>query len=103
MRVFKLVVEVCVTGIQRYDYQYNPKKDETKPLVLVREPHNKFDKNAIIVKLGDNKIGYVKREEAQLLSPLLATNKISVKKWKCDIDKSTGRYMIVQLYMVGTE
>ena len=103
MRVFKLVLEVCVTGIHRYDYQYNPKKDETKHLVLVREPHNKFDKNAIIVKLGNNKIGYVKREEAQLLSPLLATNKLKVKRWKCDIDKSTSGYMIVQLYMIGCE
>ena len=37
MRVFKLIVEVCVTGIQRYGYEYNPKKDETKPLVLVRD------------------------------------------------------------------
>ena len=103
MRVFKLVFEVCVTGIQRYGYQYNSKIDETKHLVLVREPNNKFDKNAIIVKLGDNKIGYVKREEAQLLSPLLATNKLKVKRWKCDIEKSTSGYMIVQLYMVGAE
>ena len=89
MRVFKLVIEVCVTGIQRYGYQYKSKTDETKSLVLVREPHNKFDKNAIVVRLGNNKIGYVKREEAQLLSPLLATNKLKVKRWKCDIDKST--------------
>ena len=103
MRVFKLVLEVCITGIQRYDYQYNPKKDETKHLVLVREPNNKFDKNAITVKLGDNKIGYVKREEAQVSSPSLATNKLKVKRWKCDIEKSTSGYMIVQLYMVGTE
>ena len=103
MRVFKLVLEVCITGIQRYGYKYNPKKVGTNPLVLVREQHNKFDKNAIVVKLGDNKIGYVKREEAQLLSSLFATNKLKVKRWKCDIDKSTGGYMIVQLYMVGTE
>ena len=101
MRVFKLVIEVCITGINRYDYQYNPKKDETKSLGLVREPNNKFDKNAIMVRLGDNKIGYVKREEAQLLSPLLATNKLNVKRWKCDIEKSTSGYMIVQLYMIG--
>ena len=80
MRVFKLVVEVCITGIQRHGYQYNSKIDETTPLVLVREPHNKFDKNAIIVKLANNKIGYVKREEAQLLSHLLATNKLKVKR-----------------------
>ena len=83
MRVFKLVIEVCITGIQRYGYKYNHKRDNGSNLTLVREPYNKFDKNAILVKLGSNKIGYVKREEAQLLSPVLATNKINVKKWKC--------------------
>ena len=103
MLVFKLVLEVCITGNQRYGYQYNSKIDETKSLVLVREPYNKFDKNAILVKLENNKIGYVKREEAQLLSPLHETNKTNVKKWKCDIHKSTSGYMIVQLFMAGFE
>ena len=43
MRVFKLVLEVCVAGIQRYGYQYNYKIDETESLKIVQEPNNKFD------------------------------------------------------------
>ena len=73
MRVFKLVIEIRITCIQRYGINIILKKDETKSL---REPHNKFDKNAIMVKLGDNKIGYLKRGEPAMLSPILSTNKI---------------------------
>lgn len=38
-------------------------------IVLVREPDNEVDKNAIAVCDGENKIGHVPRKIAELLSP----------------------------------
>ena len=100
MRTFKLIIEVCITGIARYEYTYK-KGDTTKQMVLVRERRNKYDRNAIVVKLDGIQIGYVKKDEARILAPLLDTNKLTVKKWLCDEERSTSGYMIAQLYLVG--
>jgi len=41
---------------------------------LVREPQNEYDKNAIMVLAGDRQVGYVGREESELLAPLMDAN-----------------------------
>ena len=92
MRFFMCAVEVCVTGIQRYDYSFN-QNDTSKQLVFKRDFKNKFDKNAIKVYLDDKHIGYIKRDEAQLLSPVMKTNSFYVKKW--GVESHTDGYMIV--------
>ena len=61
MRTFKFVIEVCITGIQRYGYSYK-ESDTTKQMTLVRERRNKYDRNAIVVKLNDTQIGYIKKK-----------------------------------------
>ena len=100
MRVFKLVFETCITGIARYQFKYS-KKCESKQMTLVRERRNKYDRNAIVVQLDNEKIGYIKRNEAKILAPLLDTNKLTVKKWLCDEECSTSGYLIAQLYLVS--
>ena len=100
MRTFKLIIEVCITGIKRYDYTFK-KTDTTKQMTLQRERNNRFDKNAIVVKLNGIQIGYVKKNEAKILAPILDTNALKVKKWLCDEECSTSGYMIAQLYLVS--
>ena len=100
MRTFKLVIEVCVTGIKRYDYKYSP-TDIDKKLMLMRQQKNQYDKNAIVVKLDGSKIGYIKKDQAKILAPILDTNRLTVRKWICDEDKSTSGYLIAQLYLVN--
>ena len=100
MRTFKLVVEVCVTGIKRYDYKYSH-NDINKEMTLQRQSKNKYDSNAIVVKLDGNKIGYIKKDQAAILTPILDTNHLTVKKWICDTKRSTTAYMIAQLYLVS--
>ena len=99
MRIFKLVFETCITGIQRYGYTYK-KGDTTKHMTLQRERNNRFDKWAIIIKLNGIKIGYIKKNEAKILAPILDANSLKVKKWICDEECSTSGYLIVQLYLV---
>ena len=99
MRVFKLVFETCITGIARYNYTFK-ETDTTKQMTLQRERNNRFDKNVIVVRLNSDTIGYIKRDEAKILAPLLDTNKLTVKKWLCDEECSTSGFLIVQLYLV---
>ena len=42
MKFFHLTVEMCVTGIKRYDYAYQ-EGDTAKQLKLKRDIKNKFD------------------------------------------------------------
>ena len=100
MRTFKFVFETCITGISRYEFKYS-KNCESKQMVLVRERRNKYDRNAIVVRLDNEKIGYIKKNEAKILAPILDTNKLTVKKWICDQEQTTTGYMIVQLYLVN--
>ena len=100
MRTFKLIIEVCITGIARYDFKYS-KKCESKQMTLSRQKNNKYDRNAIVVKLDGIQIGYVKKDEARILAPLLDTNKLTVKKWLCDEECSTSSFLIAQLYLVS--
>ena len=100
MRVFKLVFETCITGIARYDFKYS-KNCESKQMRLQREKKNKYDRNAIVVKLDNEKIGYIKKDQARVLAPILDANSLKVKKWLCDEECSTPGFLIAQLYLVS--
>ena len=93
MRVFEMIFEICVTGIQRYHYSFT-NTDTSKQLKLTRDYKNKYDRNAIKVLLDDKHIGYIKKEEAQILSPILKTNTFYIKKWGV-VSHTTG-YMVIQ-------
>ena len=41
------------------------------PPALVREPDNKYDKNAIAVYLDDTKVGHIPAPQAKILAPML--------------------------------
>lgn len=41
------------------------------PIILKREPDNKFDTNAIAVYSIDGQVGYIGREYAKILAPLI--------------------------------
>ena len=93
MKVFKIVTEICITGIQRYNYTFN-QTDINKQLTLARDFKNQYDFNAIKVLLDKNHIGYVKKNEARILAPILKTNKFYVKKW--DVVTHTTGYLVIQ-------
>ena len=46
------------------------------PCLLRRQPENQFDSNAIVVLANGKEVGYVEREAAQLLSPMLEKNAV---------------------------
>ena len=54
-------------------------------LTLIREPTNKFDKNAIAVFKGENKIGYIKKETASKIY-----KDVELGKVKCTVAEITG-------------
>lgn len=68
-----------------------------KRIVLQREPSNKHDPNAVIVFLDDNpndKLGYIKRERAARLAPILDRG----SQYKCYVKNTyrpNGRFEIV--------
>lgn len=45
----------------------------SSPVELVREPSNKYDINAIKVITGDKQIGYIGKEYASIMAPLMDT------------------------------
>lgn len=47
------------------------KKPEEIKIKLVREPENKFDMNAVKVLADDRQIGYIGKEYASIIAPLL--------------------------------
>ena len=93
MKFFRFAIEACVTGIKRYDYAYE-EGDTAKQLKLKRDVKNKYDKNAIQVHLDGEQIGFIKKEEASLLSPVLKTNAFYVKRW--GVVSHTDGYMVIQ-------
>ena len=97
MHVFHLIIEVCVTAIKKYGYAFK-KDDLNKQIQLIREPLNEHDNNAIKVCLDNEQIGYIKRQEAALLAPILDANvDLKVKQYK--VRKYTSGYIMMQVYL----
>lgn len=70
------MVKVPVVGLQYYTGLVGAGEE----VRLVREPHNKYDRNAIQVKnIGGTQVGHVKREYAARLAPLLDQGLITVE------------------------
>lgn len=58
-----------ITGFQNYDGpEAEPLLETGMPLQLNREPHNRYDKNAIEVWSGDAKLGYVPRSDNKTIA-----------------------------------
>ncbi|KAI5123845.1 hypothetical protein M0805_005664 [Coniferiporia weirii] len=65
-----------VVGVQYYKGLVGPDEEVT----LIREPHNKYDRNAIQVKnIAGNQVGHIPRAIATKLSPLLDQRRITVE------------------------
>ncbi len=61
-----------VAGFQHYDGHDAVSLLETgMPLQLNREPHNSYDKNAVVIWTGDAKLGYVPRSENKTIARLM--------------------------------
>ena len=97
MYFLKLEIQVCITAIKRFGYSFT-KSDETKSLKLVRNPINAYDINAIKVMLNGKQIGWIKKQEARILSPILkVNNELSVSKWY--VNTHTHGYIIATLHL----
>ena len=61
-----------IAGFQHYDGpEAEPLLEVGMPLQLNREPHNRFDKNAVEIWTGDAKLGYVPRSANRTIADLL--------------------------------
>ena len=101
MHTFCLICEICITALRRNDYAYISDHENLK-LEFIREPKNKFDENAILVHLDGKKIGYVNRNDAKILSPLLKCNNTEVREWRRYHEKSNDGYMIIHVRLDHT-
>ena len=104
MKVFELVISITITGLRNYSSNYSicDLSNTTKKLQLIPSPKNKFDKNAIIVKLDDKQIGFVDKNDASKLSPLLLNSNLIVSNWKFDDSSSriNNGFMVIQVKLI---
>jgi hypothetical protein len=58
-------------------YQEIKKCSDGEELMLVREPNNNFDSNAIaVIKFNNKLVEYIPKQEAQKMAPLMDSGKI---------------------------
>lgn len=79
------LIEVHIAGTTHVDNisELEPKLNEGFEVYFYREPNNKFDSNAIIVKDKDgNKLGYIPRNKNEILSRLMDVGKLLYGKVK---------------------
>jgi len=63
---------IWVTGRQFYQEALGELRCEVEhDALLVREPTNPYDSNAVVVMVGQHKIGYLPREKAEKLAAIL--------------------------------
>lgn len=62
---------VSVRGVSHWIERHELAELESDFFVLVREPSNRHDRNAIAVFGGDRKVGYVSAKRAEVYAPLL--------------------------------
>lgn len=70
-KVFPLAGEGQVNhdGTRRQDIILNCQPGD--PVALIREPYNQYDANAVLVTVNGKGVGYLSRDDAKLLSPVL--------------------------------
>ncbi|KLO20367.1 hypothetical protein SCHPADRAFT_897662 [Schizopora paradoxa] len=70
------MINTKVVGLQYYKGLVGPGEE----VVLVREPHNKYDSNAIQVKnIGRQQVGHIPRDVAKNLARLMDEKKVTVE------------------------
>ena len=95
-KLFRAWLECCITGIARQGYVFN-ESDTKKTLIFKREPDNKYDSNCIQVWLNNKHIGWIKKEDAKGLAPVLDRNKTSITRW--GVVTKTNGYLMVHIDM----
>lgn len=61
-----------ITGFQYYDGRDVEHLLETEmPILLNRQPHNKYDKNAIEVYSGEAKLGFIPRSDNKVIAEIM--------------------------------
>lgn len=79
------LIEVHIAGtthIENMD-ELEPKLTEGVEVKFYREPNNKYDKKAIVVKdKEENKLGYIPRDKNEILSRLMDAGKLLYGKVK---------------------
>ena len=96
MHVFRAVTELCLTGIARRHYTFH-KPDTKKTLVFKREPSNKYDPNCIQVWLDNKHIGWIKKEDAVIVAPVMDKHNVTITRWS--VYKKTSGYLIIHVDM----
>jgi len=67
------------------------------PVTLLREPENKHDPNAIKIVVPQGEIGYIKRDEAKLMAPLLDADPSAYVAAIADVKKTEKGNLNVQI------
>lgn len=73
----------------------NSIEEKDMSVALVPEPTNKYDKNAIMVIIDDLHVGYVPKENCELISLLLDANRIKSISFKI----LNGDYQGIKLFL----
>lgn len=79
------LIEVHIAGTTHIDNieELEPKLTEGIEVKFYREPNNKYDSKAIVVKDKDgNKLGYIPRDKNEILSRLMDAGKLVYGKVK---------------------
>lgn len=79
------LIEVHIAGTTHIDNieELEPKLTEGIAVKFYREPNNKYDSKAIVVKDKDgNKLGYIPRDKNEILSRLMDAGKLVYGKVK---------------------
>lgn len=96
-----------VTGLQFHDYARFANQIEVgDELRLARERLNEFDRAAIAVYIGSNKIGFVAKEENKILAKL-ADHDVPLEAFVVEHNKEAGIYkgnqrLMINIYMPYT-
>ena len=80
------LIEVHIAGTSHIDNMdlLEPKLFQGVEVRFFREPNNKYDSKAIVVKDKDgNKLGYIPRDKNEILSRLMDAGKLLYGKVKC--------------------
>lgn len=62
-------LDLCGKKVYRYNYIH-------KPVKLIPEPKNKHDKNAVIVQIAGEKVGYISRDDNRHVKNILEKKRV---------------------------
>lgn len=98
--VFLYGCELAGSQYQDLKNHVVPKLQENDPLLLIREPDNYHDKNAIAVYTTSGlKLGYLPREHNLILSRLMDEGNLLIGKTKTFHWDGKTLYLVVKVYL----